>query len=185
MQYLKFILILICAFVQTKVQIVNFSFIDLSDGAIPSIVNSNIYLAFMTLIQFFIYIVLAKIYTKAYFYFFLYDSEIKDSEQILYNSICRSYIVFLISGILFLFFARIQPGSYELYIFGTHKDGNSINSFVMLALAFIQAIIVFFQFYIQVLKQEENINKFLRLLTLCIILLIVHLPGVIHFGGTF
>ena len=183
MKYLKYFLLIVCALINTRLQVVNYSFINIPNDTILAIINSSFYFLLMALLQFFAYIVLAKLYTKAYFYFFLYDSEIEGAEKQLFSSICWSYNVFSIAGIVLLVFSAKNPELYQFYIFGDNFDGRSINSFVMLIIAMIQAVIVFIHFYINALKNETNTNKFLRVIALCVILIIVHIPGVVHFGG--
>jgi glucose uptake protein GlcU len=135
----------------------------------------------ITIIQYLVYLVLLKVYVGGYYFFFMEDEGDQNTSDNLLVSMSFSFLVFVVSGVIYLLYSEIYPKDYAVFLMGVDNNGvKAISQIVPVVLGFIQGSITYMIFRKSIIEKKLW-KRFLRLLTLQLIFTVVHFPGLVSF----
>jgi len=144
------------------------------ENFITNLFNIKIFLIVITVSIYFMYMILVRLYEKAYYAITL-DEEVNLRETLLYY-IKISFVFFIALEIFYIVFLKTDVQLYKELLYGRANNGDgAIIPIFPLFISFIQALFVF-HFYTE--KKKLSYNMIKSLLIFIIIFSVVHLPGV-------
>jgi len=174
---IEWLSIISCALVHSLVMKINNGILLRQNPSLKKIFCSDAMLIVVFVFNIISYLVLIKLYEKAFFFITNYDV----SKNYGY-AISLSYFVFTIWGVVMLIFNHINPDQYSLFVFGKVKNGK--NALLNIATPIIAAIQAFIIIIIYNKREKHSKTELLvDAIKTLIIVEIVHIPNIFAYWG--
>lgn len=180
MKLFRFIILLITSILQAVLLTINFFIFPANKKF--TFVNNYLFRIFMIACAFFSILILIKLISHAFFYFF--DEDEDNSVQVMENCICESFFILLIYNCICLILHFQYPAKYEELILGYSTTGEGALNYIFLGIvAIIQSVYCNISYIIKLKVQLLVREILLRQIIISLLMILPYIKNFLSYFG--